>query len=107
MDAFAESTAYEVSAYGIETTIVMPGPFIEGTEHFPKMEAPVDADVAADYDRLTEAIATNEKATAGLFPPGVDADPVAVAEEIARVIDRPRGTRPFRMGFARLRPSMA
>lgn len=97
MDAFAEATASEVGAYGIETTIVMPGPFIRGTEHFPKLEAPADAEVAAAYDRLTEAIAVKEKATAALFPPGADPDPVTVADEIVRIVDLPRGTRPFRV----------
>ena len=34
-DALAQTTAYEVGQFGIETTIVMPGAFTSGTEHFP------------------------------------------------------------------------
>jgi hypothetical protein len=40
----------------------------------------------------------NEAATAALFPPGVDTHPRAVAEEIARILALPAGTRPFRTG---------
>ena len=74
----------------------MPGPFIEGTEHFPKMEGPADGARAAAYDRLAGAIAANVDATAGLFPPGVSPDPATVGDEIARLVDLPAGQRPFR-----------
>lgn len=95
-DALADATSYDVKPYGIDTTIVMPGPFTEGTEHFPKMEAPADKARAAAYDRLTDALAANGEVTAGLIPPGVDADPASVGEEIARLVDLPDGRRPYR-----------
>ncbi|MDQ0718478.1 hypothetical protein QFZ55_007930 [Streptomyces luteogriseus] len=41
-------------------------------------------------------MARNEEATEALFPPGVDAHPRTVAEEIARVLSLPAGTRPLR-----------
>jgi len=34
-DALATTTAYEVSQFGIETTIVMPGAFMHGAAHYP------------------------------------------------------------------------
>ncbi|MBP2471992.1 NAD(P)-dependent dehydrogenase (short-subunit alcohol dehydrogenase family) [Crossiella equi] len=95
-DALAQATAYEVGQFGIETTIVMPGPFTQGTEHFPNAGHAGDADRNAAYAALDPLVARNEAATEGLFPDGVDANPKAVAEEIARVLALPAGTRPFR-----------
>lgn len=95
-DALAQVTAYEVNPLGIETTIVMPGPFTQGTQHFPNASHAGDAERAAGYAELDSLVARNEQATEGLFPPGVDANPRAVAEEITRVLGLPAGTRPFR-----------
>jgi NAD(P)-dependent dehydrogenase (short-subunit alcohol dehydrogenase family) len=95
-DALAQVTAYEVGQLGIETTIVMPGPFTQGTEHFPNASHAADADRAAAYAELDPLVARNEEATEGLFPVGVDVHPRTVAEEIVRVMDLPAGERPFR-----------
>ncbi|MFF9286578.1 SDR family oxidoreductase [Streptomyces griseosporeus] len=95
-DALAQVTAYEVGQFGIETTIVMPGPFTQGTEHFPNAGRAGDGERTRAYAELDPLVARNEQATEGLFPPGVDAHPRAVAEEIARVLALPYGTRPFR-----------
>ncbi|MEU6204141.1 SDR family oxidoreductase [Micromonospora musae] len=95
-DALAQVTAYEVGQFGIETTIVMPGPFTQGTEHFPHADHAADRQVAEAYSALDPMVARNEEATESLFRPGVDADPAAVADEIARVLALPAGTRPFR-----------
>ncbi len=96
MDALADATSYDVKPYGIDTTIVMPGPFMQGTEHFPKLEGPADETRSTGYDRLTEALAANGDATAALIAPGVDADPAAVGDEIARLVDLPNNERPYR-----------
>lgn len=53
-DALAENTAYEVGQFGVETSIVMPGIFMEGTSHFETAEFPKDEDVLKHYDRLKE-----------------------------------------------------
>ena len=95
-DALAQVTAYEVGQFGIETTIVMPGPFTQGTEHFPNASRAGDAERTAAYATLDPLVARNEAATTALFPPGVDAHPRAVAEEITRILALPVGTRPFR-----------
>ncbi|AWT47244.1 MULTISPECIES: SDR family oxidoreductase [Streptomyces] len=95
-DALAQVTAYEVGQFGIETTIVMPGPFTQGTEHFPNAGHAGDGERTRAYAELDPLVARNEQATEGLFPPGVDAHPRAVAEEIARILALPHGTRPFR-----------
>jgi NAD(P)-dependent dehydrogenase (short-subunit alcohol dehydrogenase family) len=95
-DALAMVTSYEVSQFGIETTIVMPGAFTQGTEHFPSATRASDDAVTAAYAKLDPLVARNEAATAGLVASGVDADPVAVAEEITRILALPPGAKPFR-----------
>lgn len=95
-DALAQVTAYEVSQFGIETTIVMPGPFTQGTQHFPNASHASDQERSRAYAALDPLVARNEEATSALFPPGVDAHPRAVAEEITRILALPAGTRPFR-----------
>jgi Short-chain alcohol dehydrogenase of unknown specificity len=96
MDALAQTTSYEVSQFGIETCIVMPGPFTQGTEHFPDASHPADTATEAAYSRLDSMVARNEDATSGLFTPGIDANPQAAADEFVRVVSLPAGTRPFR-----------
>jgi NAD(P)-dependent dehydrogenase (short-subunit alcohol dehydrogenase family) len=95
-DALAMVTSYEVSQFGIETTIVMPGPFTHGTEHFPNASHASDQSVTAAYAALDPLVARNEQATDSLFDPKVDADPASVATEITRILSLPRGEKPFR-----------
>ncbi|MFJ3195510.1 SDR family NAD(P)-dependent oxidoreductase [Streptomyces griseoviridis] len=96
MDSLALVTSYEVAPLGIETVIVMPGAFTEGTDHFPKAGRAADTAVAEAYQALDPLVARNEEATASLFTPGTHADPVVVAEEITRILALPYGERPFR-----------
>ncbi|WP_049575579.1 SDR family oxidoreductase [Streptomyces sp. SBT349] len=95
-DALALATAYEVNPLGIETTIVMPGPFTQGTHHFANASRAADEERTRGYAQLDPMVERNEEATAALFPKDVDAHPRAVGEEIARILALPRGTRPFR-----------
>jgi NAD(P)-dependent dehydrogenase (short-subunit alcohol dehydrogenase family) len=94
-DALAQTTAYEVGQFGIETTIVMPGAFTHGTDHFPDTSRPSDAKVISAYAALDEMVEHYGEATERLFD-GVDADPVAVAREISRLLTLPVGDKPFR-----------
>jgi NAD(P)-dependent dehydrogenase (short-subunit alcohol dehydrogenase family) len=96
MDALAVGYAAELARFGIETSIIVPGAFTSGTNHFAHSGRPADAQVVADYDavypRLMEQVG---KRLAELAPPGaVVAD---VARAIVRVVDTPHGTRPFRV----------
>jgi NAD(P)-dependent dehydrogenase (short-subunit alcohol dehydrogenase family) len=95
-DAFAQTTGYEVSQFGIETVIVMPGAFTHGTEHFPGASHASDQAVAAGYAPLDPLVARYEEASAGLVAPGVDDDPATVAAEIVRVLALPAGAKPAR-----------
>ncbi|GAA0466770.1 SDR family oxidoreductase [Streptomyces olivaceiscleroticus] len=95
-DVMAQATRYEVAPLGIESVIVMPGPFTRGTNHFPNASRASDSAVTQGYAELEPFVARNLQATNSLFPEGVDPDPVAVADEITRVLALPYGTRPFR-----------
>lgn len=95
-DALAQTTSYEVSQFGIETTIVMPGAFTKGTEHFANASHASDTAVTAAYSPLDPLVERYDEATEGLYEPGVDADPDAVAREIVRILALPYGAKPFR-----------
>ena len=96
-DSFAETIAYETVRFGIDTTIVMPGIFVEGTEHFPNAEFPEDADVQAEYSAEYDShLARNEEASRGMTLPGEEPAVQAVADEIVRAVALPPHRRPFR-----------
>ncbi len=95
MDALAVSYAAEIIRFGIDTTIVVPGAFTSGTNHFANAAAPADTQLAASYDdRYGDLVAELNSKLAALIPP--DADVAEVAAVITRVVDMPAGTRPFR-----------
>ncbi|VVD64617.1 oxidoreductase [Pandoraea aquatica] len=97
MDALAVSYSTELSRWGIETTIMVPGAFTKGTNHFAHSGKPADAHIAAEYEQGPYAgvAETALKGLAGLEP--ADADPADVAREIVRVVGLPHGRRPFRV----------
>lgn len=95
MDALAVSYAAELARFGIETTIIVPGSFTSGTNHFANAGEPADKETAAAYDAhyagLLESVAAR---LAELAPE--DASVTQVSDEIARIVALPDGTRPFR-----------
>jgi NAD(P)-dependent dehydrogenase (short-subunit alcohol dehydrogenase family) len=97
MDALAVSYSTELARWGIESTIMVPGAFTKGTNHFAHSGKPADADIAAEYESGPYADVTDQalKGLASLEP--ADADPAEVAAEIVRVVDLPFGKRPFRV----------
>ncbi|GII42249.1 SDR family NAD(P)-dependent oxidoreductase [Planotetraspora phitsanulokensis] len=95
MDALAVSYAGELVRFGVETAIVVPGAYTEGTNHFLHAGRPDDAERAAAYDEKYAALMDDVNVRlAGLLPP--TADVAEVAEVIAQVVDMPAGTRPLR-----------
>ncbi|VVJ21069.1 Dehydrogenases with different specificities (related to short-chain alcohol dehydrogenases) [Amycolatopsis camponoti] len=96
MDSLAVSYAAEVARFGIDTTIVVPGAFTSGTQHFPNSGHPADEAVAAAYEERYAGLVDHvAEKLADITPAG--ADVVTVAEELARVVDLPKGKRPFRV----------
>jgi NAD(P)-dependent dehydrogenase (short-subunit alcohol dehydrogenase family) len=97
MDSLAVSYAGELARWGIETSIIVPGAFTKGTNHFAHAGKPADAQREKEYATGPNADLPNValKGLAALEPP--DADPATVAEAIVKVVDAPFGTRPFRV----------
>ncbi|HEB59762.1 MAG TPA: SDR family oxidoreductase [Gammaproteobacteria bacterium] len=94
VEAIAESYRYELSAQGIDSVIVEPGPF--GTALISKSPKPEDGVRLADYGDVAEF---PEKMLASFeeFYQSDDAvDPQVVADDIASLIAMPREQRPLR-----------
>lgn len=94
MDSLAVTLAYEIARFGIETSIVVPGAFTKGTDHFPSAGKPADATTAAAYARYDGLMDQIGARLSALTPD--NADPQAVADEIVRIVGLPAGTRPMR-----------
>jgi hypothetical protein len=97
MDAIAVQYARELSRWGIETSIIVPGAFTGGTNHFAHSGRPADEARAAEYEAgpykgFGEQV---QKAFAAIVPP--DADAGTVADAVVKVVDTPFGKRPFRV----------
>ena len=97
MDSLAVSYAGELARWGIETSIIVPGAYTTGTNHFAHAGAPADTARAAEYaEGPTGDIPDIAlKGLSALEPPNADA--AEVAEAIARVVDMPFHKRPFRV----------
>ncbi|MBN7137885.1 oxidoreductase [Lysobacter enzymogenes] len=97
MDSLAVSYAGELARWGIETSILVPGAFTSGTNHFAHAGAPSDSARVADYESGPTAGFGEEilrKLAAGV---PADADPASVAEAMVAILERPYGRRPFRV----------
>ena len=97
MDSLAVSYAGELARWGIETSIMVPGAFTKGTNHFAHAGEPADEARAAEYmdgpyagmpDHILRGLAALEPS---------DADAGEVATKIVEVVNLPFGKRPFRV----------
>lgn len=97
MDSLAVIYSRELVRWGIETSIIVPGAFTGGTNHFAHSGRPADKDRVAEYEAGPYAGFGDQvmKAFAAIVPP--DADVSAVADTIVKVVDTPFGKRPFRV----------
>jgi NAD(P)-dependent dehydrogenase (short-subunit alcohol dehydrogenase family) len=97
MDVLAVVYARELTRWGIETSIIVPGAFTGGTQHFAHAGSPADTARAAAYDAGPYAGLADQvrQGFAAIVPP--DADAAAVADAIVTVVDTPFGKRPFRV----------
>ena len=99
MDALAVQYARELSRWGIETSIVVPGAFTKGTNHFAHSGRPADEARLAEYEAgpykgFGEEV---QKAFAAIVPD--DADVEGVADAIVDIVNMPFGKRPFRVHY--------
>ncbi len=97
LDALAVAYAKELTRWGIETSIVVPGAFTKGSNHFAGASAPDDKERAALYETgpfegFGEQV---KKAFASIVPE--DADISMVADAMVAIVNAPRGKRPFRV----------
>src|SRR5271168_5239330 len=97
MDSLAVIYARELARWGIETSIVVPGAFTGGTNHFANSGRPEDQARVAEYEAGPYRGFGDQvmKGFASIVPP--DADVSAVAAAIVKVVDTPFGKRPFRV----------
>ena len=97
MDSLAVSYSTELARWGIETSIIVPGAFTKGTNHFAHSGKPADEARAAEYDNGPYAGVAKLAldGLAALEP--ADADAGEVAKAIAAVVDTEFGKRPFRV----------
>jgi NAD(P)-dependent dehydrogenase (short-subunit alcohol dehydrogenase family) len=97
MDAMAVVYARELSRWGIETSIIVPGAFTGGTNHFAHSGSPVDVARVAEYEAgpYKGFGVQIRNAFAAIVPPEADAS--SVADAIVNVVDAPFGKRPFRV----------
>ena len=95
LDSLALSYATELARFGVETSIIVPGAFTSGTNHFANAGRPADTEAARAYEEfyagLTEQVS---QALTELEP--ADADPGKVADAVVDVVNMPYGTRPLR-----------
>jgi len=96
MDALAVSYALEVARFGIETSIVVPGSFTHGTNHFAHSGGPADQAVVDAYEiRYAGLMDQVGQKLAEIEPTW--ADPAEVARAIVAVVDTEKGRRPYRV----------
>jgi NAD(P)-dependent dehydrogenase (short-subunit alcohol dehydrogenase family) len=97
MDALAVVYARELTRWGIETSIIVPGAFTGGTNHFAHAGSPDDKARVSEYEAGPYAGFANQvrNGFASIVP--ADADVSAVADAIVRVVDAHFGKRPFRV----------
>ena len=97
MDALAVIYTRELTRWGIETSIIVPGAFTGGTNHFAHAGSPADKECVAKYEAGPYKGFADDvmKGFASIVPP--EADVSAVAEAIVKVVDTPFGKRPFRV----------
>jgi NAD(P)-dependent dehydrogenase (short-subunit alcohol dehydrogenase family) len=95
-DALAVSYAAELARFGIDTTIIVPGSFTRGTNHFAHAGHAEDTAVAAAYETRYAGLLDQVGASLAKLAPS-DADPDEVARAVVTVVDTPKGQRPFRV----------
>ena len=95
LEAYSQSISYELAPFGVEVSVNEPGPFGTGLLYSgPKEENKLVIDGYNEHKDVPKAMLKNFEAFYGTD----DAlDPQVVADDIAKVVDSPKGQRPFRV----------
>jgi len=97
MDALAVCYAKELAPFGIETSIVVPGAFTKGTNHFAHAGTPSDTAVDEAYKvALPDGFFERMSAALSATIPE-DAEPEAVGRAVVEIVNTPKGKRPLRV----------
>ncbi len=98
MDAVAVSYAAELSRWGIESSILVPGAFTKGTNHFLHSGKPADSERELEYTLHGPTAGLEDEALKGLAAcEPEDADVADVAAAMVDIVNTPYGKRPFRV----------
>ncbi|MCM8565159.1 SDR family oxidoreductase [Thauera linaloolentis] len=97
MDALAVSYAGELARWGIETSIIVPGAFTKGTNHFAHSGRPADTKREQAYAQGAYAGFEQEVLDGLATCEPEDADVSTVAQAIVDIVGSPYGHRPFRV----------
>lgn len=96
-DKIAETTHYEVSRFGIDSVIIQPGAYTQGTNHFPGAQKPADQEIVDAYTPIADLpghLVTNLQR---IVAEGGKADVQDVANAVLKTIETPKGKRSFRV----------
>jgi hypothetical protein len=96
-EVLAISYAGELARWNIETTIIVPGAFTSGTNHFARAGSPEDKARLKEYESGPTASLAREIMKGFELTAAPDADVLDVAKAIVKIVDMPFGTRPFRV----------
>jgi NAD(P)-dependent dehydrogenase (short-subunit alcohol dehydrogenase family) len=97
-DALAEVMSFELRPFGIDSVIVSPGAFTQGTEHFAHAHGPRDHAVVRQYGALPGRAASLPEKLDRIDAAHEGAlDVTAVGAMVRDVLALPHGRRPFRV----------
>jgi NAD(P)-dependent dehydrogenase (short-subunit alcohol dehydrogenase family) len=94
IEALTDSLRYEVSQLGIEVTLVQPSAY--PTRMYASIQQPADASRVAAYGAIGEIPGAVFKQFMRKFQAPEAPNPHEVAEAIAKLVARPKGSRPAR-----------
>ncbi|WP_422351042.1 SDR family oxidoreductase [Flagellimonas sp.] len=95
MEAYFESLGYELAPYGVDVSIVEPGPFATNLLHSGPKEA--DSEVLKTYGEDANVPGTTLEGFDAMFKSGSpDVDPQHVADAISQLVHSEQGQRPVR-----------
>jgi len=95
LEAYSQSLSYELAPFGIEVSINEPGPFGTGLLYSGPREN--DATVLTQYGDHQEVPMAMLKNFEGFFDSKEALHPQLVADDITKVIETPKGSRPMRV----------